>query len=195
MQMSSWTRVGGLALMLGALIFSMTKARGYVDPDDSLLVYFMLVGFAAWLVGLAALYVRYAPISGRLGNTGLGISFVGIVMLAVGHLFSFMSLAVGVDLFLMVVLGALALTTGALLFGVAAVLRGMLPRYWGFVPLLTGLAGFAWFFLSGAGDGPLFFLVPRTLFALGWLLTGYVLFSDRRETAQDAVLTVQEVKS
>jgi hypothetical protein len=40
-------RWGGPALMIGALIFSLTKARGYVDPDDSLLIYFMLVGFAA----------------------------------------------------------------------------------------------------------------------------------------------------
>jgi len=89
-----------------------------------------------------------------------------------------------VDLYLMVVLGALSLTTGALLFGVAALRRGALPRYWGFLPLLTGLAGFAWFFLSSVGDGPLFFIFPRTLFALGWILMGYMLFSDKRGAIQ-----------
>lgn len=191
MSLPKWTRLGGLALMLGALIFSLTKARGYVDPDDSLLVYFMVVGFAAWLVGLAALFARYAPVSGALGKTGLGMSFAGIVLLAVGHLFSFMSFVVGVDLFSLVILGVFGLMIGALLFGVAALRRDTLPGYWRFLPLLTGLAGFAWFFLSGAGDGPLFFLVPRTLFALGWLLMGYVLFSDKRGAAEK--LTPQEV--
>ncbi len=31
--------------MIGALMFSLTKARGYVDPDDSMLGFFMFVGF------------------------------------------------------------------------------------------------------------------------------------------------------
>lgn len=38
-------RLGGLALMLGSLMFSLTKARGYVDPYDSLLGYFIFAGF------------------------------------------------------------------------------------------------------------------------------------------------------
>src|ERR687894_1340072 len=64
-------RLGGLALLLGALMFSLTKARGYVDPDDSLLGYFIFGGFALWLVGVVALYLRYGPVSGRLGKIGL----------------------------------------------------------------------------------------------------------------------------
>lgn len=47
---------GGAAVMLDALMFMLTRARGYVDPDDSLLGYFMLTGFALWIVGLAALH-------------------------------------------------------------------------------------------------------------------------------------------
>ena len=35
----------GLALMLGSLMFSLTKARGYVDPYDSLLGYFIFARF------------------------------------------------------------------------------------------------------------------------------------------------------
>ena len=117
MSSSNLIRWGGPALMLGALMFSRTKARGYVDPDDSMLGFFMFVGFALWLVGLAAPYARYVPSSGRLGKTGLGM---GIVLLAVGHPFSFIT---GPDLFVLVLLGGLALTIGPLLFGVAA-LRG-----------------------------------------------------------------------
>ncbi len=184
--MANVIRWGGPALMLGALIFSLTKARVYVDSDDSLLVYFMVVGFAAWLVGLAALYVRYASVSGGLGKIGLGMSFVGIVLLTAGHMFSFTSMyfLVGGDLFLLVLLGVLFLIAGPLLFGVAALRREILPRAWRFLPLFIGLMGLAWI-LNGSDDGSLTFgfMFFRTLFAFGWFLTGFVLFSDRRGAA------------
>jgi hypothetical protein len=174
-------RWGGPALMIGALIFSLTKARGYVDPDDSLLIYFMLVGFAAWIVGIAAFFVRYAPTSGRLGKTGLGISFGGILLVAAGHLLSeAVWNATGVDLFMLIILGVLALIVGPLLFGVASLRRERLPRRWRFVPLFIGVVGLMWIF-SGSDDGSLTFafMFFRTLFALGWLLMGYVLWSYR----------------
>src|SRR4028118_1785490 len=71
-------RSGGLALLLGAFVFSLTKARGYVDSDDSLLGYFMFAGFTLWLIGVAALYSRYGPLSGRLGRTGLRMAGGGV---------------------------------------------------------------------------------------------------------------------
>ena len=144
MSLSSPGRWGGPALMLGALMFMLTKTRGYVDPDDSLLDFFMFVGFALWFVGLAALHARYAQVSGRLGKVGLGMSIAGIVLLA-AHPFTFMT---GTDLFGLVALGALALTIGALLFGLASWPKLMygataspievLPGRWRFVPLFTG---------------------------------------------------------
>jgi len=180
--------------MLGALVFSLTKARGYVDPDDSLLVYFMLAGFAAWLLGLTALFLRYAPASGGLGKTGLGVSLVGILALAVGHLFSFTSLyaliedpiAVGVSMWSLVVLGVLSLIVGPFLFGISALRMGTLPRRWRFVPLVTGGIGLLWLAATGSEDGSLTFgfMFFRTLFALGWFLMGYALFSDKRESAE-----------
>lgn len=182
------TRWGGAALMLGALMFMLTKARGYIDPDDSLLGYFMVVGFGAWIVGLAALYFRYAPIAGRLGKAGLITAILGILSLAVGHLYSFL---LPVELFGLIILGSLALALGALLFGVAALRKKLLPRYWRFLPLLTGLIGFSWFFFGSNESGLLTFtfMFFRTLFAFGWLLIGYVLWSDREETAESPVRT------
>ena len=186
-------RWGGPALMIGALIFSLTKARGYVDPDDSLLIYVMLVGFAAWIVGIAAFFVRYAPTSGRLGKTGLGISFVGILLVAAGHLLSeAVWNATGVDLFLLIILGVLALIAGPLLFGAATLQRKTLQRRWRFVPLFIGLMGLMWI-LNGSDDGSLTFgfMFFRTLFALGWFFMGYALFSDKPVTAEK--LAPQEV--
>lgn len=195
-------RYGGLALMLGALIFSLTKARGYVDPDDSLLVYFMLVGFAAWLVGLAALFVRYAPLSGGLGKIGLGMSFVGMAAMAVGHLFSFSPvyyviegyLVIEVAMLSLFALGVLALITGLLLFGIATLRMEVLPRHWRFVPFATAMIGLIWITATPSDEGSLTFgfMLFRTLFALGWLLMGYALFSDRREVEREEVLAPQE---
>ncbi len=168
--------------MLGALMFSLTKARGYVDPDDSLLGLFMLVGFSSWLFGLATLYARYGPVSGALGKTGLGMAVVGLVLLAIGHPFSFMT---AIDLFGLIILGSLALMLGPLLFGIAALRKEVLPRYWGVLPLFTGLMGFVWF-LFGSSEGDRWsFMLFRTLFALGWVLLGYVLWSDKREIAEE----------
>lgn len=171
--------------MLGAFMFSLTKARGYVDADDSLLGYFMFAGFTLWLIGVAALYSRYGPLSGRLGRTGLGMAVVGVVLLAVGHSFSFMT---EVDLFMLVVFGALALMLGPLLFGIAALRGRVLPRYWRVLPLLTGLMGFSWlFFGSNDSSEPTFsFMFFRSLFAAGWMLLGYVLWSEAREVVEEA---------
>lgn len=188
MSYSRLARLGGLALMLGALIFMLTKARVYVDPDDSLLVYFMAVGFAAWLVGLAVLFARYAPGSGILGKIGLGLSFVGIVLLAIGHLFSFVT---GPDLFGLVILGVLALIAGPFLFGVAALRREVLPRYWKFLPLATALMGIIWI-STGSDELTFSFMFFRTLFALGWLLLGYVLLTDKRGAAEQTTPTTPQ---
>ncbi len=177
---SMLVRWGGPALMLGALAFMLTKRKSYVDPDDSVLGLFMLVGFSSWLAGLVALYVRYGPVSGPLGKTGLGTAVVGLILLAVGHPFSFMT---EIDLFILIILGGLALTIGPLLFGIAALQREVLPRYWRALPLLTGLTGFAWFFFTNSEGNRLAFMLLRTLFALGWLLLGYVLWSDREVSA------------
>lgn len=177
---TAFVRWGGPALMLGALMFMLTKARVYLDPDDALLGFFMAVGFGSWLVGLAAFSARYGPASGVLGKAGIGTYIAGIVLLAVGHVFGFMT---AYDLFLLVILGAFGLMIGALLFGFAALRVEVLPRHWRYLPLLTGLAGLAWFVLSSVQDGPLFFFVPRTLFALGWLLLGFVLWSDKEVSA------------
>ena len=185
---------GGPALMLGALIFSLTKARGYVDPDDSLLVYFMAVGFAAWLVGLGALFARYAPPSGRLGKIGLGVSFVGMAAMAVGHLFSFSPVyyviegyfVLEVAMFSLFVLGVLGLMAGLLLFGIATLRAEVLPHRWRFVPFATAMIGLVWITVTGSDDGSLTFgfMFFRTLFAFGWFLMGFVLWFDGEEAAQ-----------
>ena len=131
-----------------------------------------------------ALYSRYGPVSGRLGKIGLGTAVVGVVLLTIGHLASIMT---EVDLLILVVFGALALMLGPLLLGIAALRRQILPRYRGALPLFTGLMGFSWFFLGSSESGELTFsfMFFRTLFALGWMGLGYILWSDRRELLEE----------
>ena len=119
--------------------------------------------------------------AGGLGKAGLVTSVVGLVLLAIGHPFSFMA---EVDLFLLVVLGGLGLMIGPLLFGIAALRKEVLPRYWSALPLLAGLTGFAWFFFTNSEGDRLPFIFLRTLFALRWLLLGYVLWSDKEVSAE-----------
>ena len=136
-------------------------------------------------MGVTALYLCYGPVSGRLGKTGLGTAIVGVLLLAVAHPLSFMTEVdlFGVDPFMLIILGALALLLGPILFGIAALRREVLPRYWRVLPLLTGLMGFAWLFFGTNDTGQLTFsfMFLRTLFAIGWMLLGYVLWSDSRK--------------
>ena len=138
-----------------------------------------------WLAGVTALYSRHRPDSGRLGKVGLATAVVGVVLLASSHASSFMT---AVDLFVLVIFGALALMLGPLLFGVAVLRRGVLPRRWSTLPLATGLMGFCWLFFgsSDTGEVTFTFMFFRSLFAAGWLLLGYVLWSEARSTVLEA---------
>jgi hypothetical protein len=112
-----------------------------------------------------------------------------VVLLAVGYPFSFMC---EVDLFVVVLLGAFALMLGPLLFGIAFLRKGVLPRYGRVLPLFTGLMGFVWLFFTGSETGrqlTFSFMIFRSLFALGWILLGYVLWSDGREIIEDPSTT------
>ena len=113
------------------------------------------------------------------------MAVVGVVVLAVGHFFSFMT---QLDLFVLVAFGALALMLGPLLFGIASLRSEAMPRYWGALPLATGLMGFTWLFFGSSDTGELTFtfMFLRTLFAVGWMLTGYVLWSDPKEISAEA---------
>ena len=68
---------------------------------------------------------------------------------------------------MVVLLGAFALMLGPLLFGIAVLRKGVLPRYGRVLPLLTGLMGFVCLFFTGSETGQLTFsfMFFRSLFA------------------------------
>ena len=119
------------------------------------------------------------PSANRPGKIGLFLLLGGGILLALGHI-TFSPLA-GEDslLFLLVILGVLLMVVGLVLFGVVN-LRSRALEYWQPLPLGIGLLGFVAFFLFGGDQNPFIFLPLRTLFGLGLVLMGVVLWLDTR---------------
>ena len=174
-------RWGGLALLLGVLIFIGSRFREHVDPTDRFLTAFMLVAFTGWFVGLLVLRAQYRPRVGALGGVGLMLTLVAIGLLTLGHVTSFL-LELDGPWFMPIVMGTMALAVGVLLFGIAALGGGVLPR-WRALPLLIGLVGIAWMLFASDSrpveGNPEAFLVMRTAFGATWLPLAIVLMTDR----------------
>ena len=174
---------GGIALLIGVLIFIGSRFREHVDPTDRFLALFMLVAFAAWFAGLLALRARYRPRVGQLGGTGLMLTLVGIGALALGHIPAFL-LELDGPWFMPIVFGTFMLVLGVLLFGLATLRGGVLPR-WRLMPLVTGLVGLAWMLFASDSrpveGNPEAFLVMRTAFGVAWLPLAVVLLFDRED--------------
>jgi len=189
-------RWGGAAFMLGNLLFMVNKldemsrlflSRPMPDVISGQNPLLILIGQAALIFGYVAYYQSYAPQVGRFGKYALRLLCGGGILLAVGHIGFISSLAnvlpssirpYAESLFVLVVLGVLALVIGLIAFGVINLRQPVLSR-WQWLPLATGLMGFIGFFLFGGGEITATFLLFRTLFALGLIGLGLSLWLDR----------------
>jgi hypothetical protein len=175
-------RWGGVALLVGVLIFIGSRFRHLVDPTDQMLGALMLVAFVAWFLGLLALRGQYRHRSNVLGRLGLVLNLAGIVLLTVGHVAGFLFELAG-PWFMPIGLGTLLLVIGVLSFGIAALRGDVLPR-WRAVPAIAGVVGLLWMvFAFNARENAEAFLLMRTAFGLCWLPLAYILLTDRRGTA------------
>lgn len=174
-------RWGGIALLVGVLIFIGSRFRHLVDPTDQMLAALMVVAFVAWFLGLLALRAQYRHRSSRLGRLGLVLGPVAIVLLTVGHVGGFL-FELGGPWFIPIVLGTLLLVISVLTFGIAALLGDVLPR-WRAVPAIAGVVGLLWMVFASDSrpveGNPEAFLVMRTAFGLCWLPLAYILLTDR----------------
>jgi hypothetical protein len=178
-------RWGGIALLVGVLIFIGSRFRHLVDPTDQLLGVLMVVAFVAWFLGLLALRAQYRHRSSGLGRFGLVLGPVAIVLLTSGHVGGFLFELDG-PWFLPVMAGTLLLVIGVLSFGIAALRGGVLPR-WRAVPVIAGVVGLLWILFASDSrpveGNPEAFLLMRTAFGACWLPLAYLLFTDRRRSA------------
>lgn len=180
-------RWSGSALVLGSLLFILNKlddmSRVFLNrliPDlitgrDSVLI---AAGQVLLVIGLLGCYLVYAKRCNRAGKIGLFLLLSGGILLALGHA-TFNLFVKDDSLFALVILGVFLMVVGLTLFG-AVNLRSHALRYWQPLPLVTGLLGIAAFFLYDSDKNPFIFLSLRTLFGVGLVLMGVILWLDTR---------------
>ncbi len=191
----TWVRRSGLLAMLGGVLWIVswtfnaftadgTKAvmglyeRGWRTVLNPALFFF--------IAALAGLYARQSGRMGKMGKTGVFIGVVGLMTTVIGNVAEFWVLEPadhrGWHAFLT---GIVILGIGSVLFGVASLRAGILPRLgtwlltlWfpmGLLGLLLRALGLpSWVeFLASVG----FFLFS----GLSWILLGYALSSEKKE--------------
>ncbi len=190
----TWVRRSGLLAMLGGALWMVSWTSNAFTADGTRAV--MGLSERGWrtvlnpallflMAGLAGLQARQ-PGRGKAQKTGFITGVIGLVLMIVGNVAEFWVLEPadhrGWHTFLT---GVVILGMGSLLFGLAALRVGILPRLgtwllilWfpvGLFGLLLRTVGLPRLveFLAGTG----FFL----FFGLSWILLGYALWSEKNE--------------
>jgi len=181
------SRWGGSALVAGSLLFILNKLddmsqaffdrpmRDLITGRDSALI---AVGQVLLVIGLLGYYLVYAKRCNRPGKLGLFLLLTGGILLALGHA-TFTPFVKDDWLFALVILGVFLMVAGLTLFG-AINLHSRALQYWQPLPLVTGLLGAAAFLPSDSIKNPLVFLSFRTLFGIGLVVMGVILWLDPR---------------
>ncbi len=189
-------RIGGAAFMFGNLLFLVNKfnemslhflGRPMPDVIDGQNILLIAIGQAALIIGYVAWFKHFAPRVPRPAKNALRLFALGGVVLAIGHI-SFMNglakylppavFRYADNMFFLVFIGLLLLLIGLIWFGILTLRQPMLNR-WQWLPLFTGLMGFIGFFIFSGEDITATFLVFRTLFALGLIGLGLVLWLEK----------------
>ncbi len=190
MSLSTVARLGGVAFVVGNLLFILNKlnemsrlflSKWMPDVISEQNGWLILIGQLALVIGYMAYYLRYAPRFGRFGKNALRLFCGGGILLAIGHA-AFIDFedppVLPFDLFILVLIGLAILLLGLILFGVANLRQPVLAR-WQWLPLVTGVMGLIGFFLLSGEQITAVFLVFRTLFALGLIGLGLVLGMEK----------------
>jgi len=190
------SRWSGLAFMVGSLLFLINKlnemsrlflARWMPDVISGEDMGLIAIGQIAFILGYVGYFQLYNQRVDRSGKITLRLFCGGGILLAMGHV-GFMSAAATLvplswrpyieNLFFVVIIGLLLLIVGLIGFGVLNVRQRVLA-HWQWLPLVTGLMGFIGFFLFSGAEITAIFLFFRTLFALGLLGLGVVMWLEK----------------
>ncbi len=187
---------GGAAFVLGNLLFMANKldemsrlflGRWMPDVISGQNPVLILLGQALLIIGYVAYYRFYSQRVGDGARTRSACSVAAASCSAFGHA-GFMSVLLSLlpwaeSLFLLVLIGMLGLLSGLIWFGVLNLRRPVLSR-WAWLPLATGLMGFIGFILLRGEQITAIFLFFRTLFALGLIGLGVVLWLEKPVQAE-----------
>lgn len=194
MHASRFTRVGGLAALVGGILWLMTLALAQlISPESDVLLPGAVLPLA---VGTVAFQARHRGRMGALGVTGLLLSLAGAALLAFGSVGEAVITTHVAGIALQPVTvgglapGALLLGAGAAISSIGAIIADVLPRLSPTV-LAVGSVGVC---VAGGltlvqrmtgvsvGDVLPFELVPLAvlwaLFGAGWIWLGFLLWSE-----------------
>jgi len=167
---------GLLAVMPGGLLWIVVWAiegakpvapRGGYRPGDESFNLWSGVAVLLILVGLAGAYIRQIRQIGWIGHAGFALPWIGAALMGGGRLGQVLNIG---GVWVLVVLGAFALTIGTILFGIATLRAQVLPRSAGLLLILGALM----LFLTDPENRRAFLALP---FGIAWAWLGYVLWS------------------
>jgi len=185
-------RRGGLLHLLSGLSLILLSVYDLAAPDPAgaarpLIHSLGYLGLALGLLGLTAVYLVQQELAGRLGLAGYLLAFVGNVLTAGAAFLNGYVAPVAPELFaptgplfagpagLVILLSAVLVTAGFVMFGIATLRAGVLPR-WAAILVVAS----AWFGLAAA-FAPVAFHLGGILFGLGNAGLGYAVWAGAGE--------------
>ena len=195
-----WAAVIGAATLCG-LYALMTLGTTGVAPSFKILEdkhwLFHIIEtpiMAVLTLGILALYRAQRHAFGKLGKTGgylalfgYGYGVVGSLLIVAAELLAGVDTASGFLDFLAHFPGYFPQAISALLFGIATLRAGILPRAAAWTLAIGGGLHLLAPFVLGGAPQPVR-LIPLLVLCLGWALLGYALAADRRERAEQPAL-------
>lgn len=142
-------------------------------------------------IGVLGLFAHQAASFGKPGKVGSYLSLAGFALATLGGI-AIIGFELGVgeestpgvlDMFIHLV-AALLFVVGSVVFGVATLRAGVLPRGGALLAILGPIVFFGMIFFGVEGGLPI--VLGPALFGLGWAWLGYALLSERGEPADQA---------
>jgi hypothetical protein len=183
---SDLIRWSGPAAMLGgvlSILFPVVGEESWAHvPLDAARYAFLVVG----IVGIY-LYLRRSEHFGLLGTVGFYVCILVFALVAILDLGIIVNEGVEQTYIALGPVRGPLLLLGLLLFGVAILRAGRLPRGGAWLLIaaaLTNVLGILAMIISGGTLGAWVFIVPTVLFGLGWAWLGYGLWSEGEASAE-----------
>ncbi len=204
MSSSNWIRWSGLVGILGGVLWALWYVGAYFvgwgvpsSPEyDTYETYNRLMPIVLLLlmVGLAGAHALQRGVYGWLGKAGFALASMGLVVMIIGNVAEFWAFteeayrsgSLRDGAWMAFGLGLFAFYVGSVLFGIATLRAGMLPRLGAFLLLIWFPAGFVMSGLLQLVSVPeyLSFSGMSGLCGLGWAVLGYALWSRGDEAAR-----------
>lgn len=185
MSASNLNRMGGLALILGALLMSVSSSfRPSGGQGGSTWWLITFVGALFLLLGLPAMYAHQARQAGKLGLIGFVMTFLGCAALEVGSavLPESQWAQIGTGFTIAFALGMVGFNLGLIVYGIATLRARVFPR-WAALLIIVGVPAI---FLGNLS--PLIGAKPEVLIFLGLAWCGAVLWSGKGATVKQPAL-------